>query len=422
MASKPIKLLFLANGISLAHPTRMWKLACELDDLGYSVEFATSKNYWNFLLPQKGNIPIHHISAISSTEFNRRLHQTQFLFTPEEMEIDLQEDTTLISETRPDFIIADSRPTALIPARLNGIPYINLSQYHWLHGLENRRILPPVKAVHQFGRSISTFMSPLVAPLIENSMLKIANGFFQSHPLAKQACIERFNTLSDFYLAGDQVLYADLKELYPNASPPQHHHFIGPVIWHNLETPWPEHWPEDFGKKPLAYVSMGSTGLHSTIPDILDGLRDAGFQIILSGFGYEGTNLDLRDTYTTAQFVPGEAAIRKADLVVCNGGTGTTYHAMSHKRPIIAIVQNMDQALHSFQLDKIGAARMIYADLVTPEKISSTATDLMESQQTKAILDQIGTQISALDQKKILADIIQTCGSRENKIMRFQKI
>ncbi|MCB1559283.1 MAG: hypothetical protein KDJ50_10210 [Alphaproteobacteria bacterium] len=382
------KILILANSISLAHPTRMWKLACDLRDAGHHVEFATSEAFWKYLLPTRQDIKLHPISSITPEEFNRRLFKTQFLFTSQEMERDFLEDSRLIETIEPDIIIGDTRPTALIPARMCGIPYFNMTQYHWAHGLENKDILPPVQAVLLFGRTISSLTSPLITPFILKSMVDKANQFFCRHPLTKDARIPEFESLSEFYLAGDYTLFADLHALYPLAQLDQHQSFIAPLIWSNSETAWPDHWPHDFGGKPVAYVSMGSTGSYRTIPAVLEGLRMNGFQILLSGYGYNSYDLDLRDTYC-AQFVPGDAAMKKADLVVCNGGTGTTYHAISHGLPILAVPQNMDQSLHSYQLEQAGVARMIYADQISTQAVSEAVCDLMNLPNTKQALDML---------------------------------
>lgn len=407
MFSDRRRILLFANALSLAHPTRMWKIAGDLHSLGHEVHFATASDYQKYLLPENKDIKLYDISAAPAKIFNQRLFKAQFIFTTEEMIRDVQEDTALIAKVQPDVIFSDLRPTALVPARINDIPFINVTQYHWNHGFEDKGLLPPILPVMTFGRTLAGFFEPLVTPLILKIMIKKANDFFCNHPLTEKAGLKKFETLSDFYLAGDHVFFADLPALYPDAQLPEHQHFIGPVIWHNTATPWPEGWPTVFGDKPVAYVTMGSTGAHTTVPAILGALRQAGYQILLSGYGSDTSALDTTDVWL-APFVPGDAVLKKASLIVCNGGTGTTYHALSHGVPIIAIAQNMDQVLHSDQLTQMGVARMIYADKVTSEKLAIEIEKLTKSAQTPRAMHDIQEKINGLDQKERLEKYLKT--------------
>lgn len=399
------RILFLANAITLAHPTRMWKIACDMESRGYDVHFATSPTYKKYLLPENPRITCHTITSVLVQDFNDRLFHTKFIFTDEELATELHEDCELVAAIRPDYIIADMRPTAIVPAKLHNIPLYNLTQYHWSSHFDRRNILPPVKSVLTFGRTLSALFEPVISPLILRPMVKTANRFFQTHPVAKTANLPEFTSLSDFYQAGDYALFADLPDLYPDATLESHHHFIGPIIWHNSQTPWPEHWPHTFGEKPVAYVTMGSTGLYSAVPKVLDGLRSLGYQILLSSFGGDCGHLDLRDTWT-APFVPGNEALKRANLIVCNGGTGTTYHALSHGIPIVAVTQNMDQCLHATQLTKQSVGRMIYADQLSQETLTDAITHLQNSPQTRHNLDRMKTAIAGFDQTSTLARLL----------------
>lgn len=406
MLRSPQKIFLFANGISMAHPTRMWKLACDLDFLGYQIHFATSENYFKYLLPKNTNITLHHISSISSKSFNDRLYRAKFIFKSDELIRDTKEDSELINKIRPDIIFADFRQTAYISARSHDIPFLNVNQCHWSRGFGKLGILPPIQPVHIFGRSISSLMEPIVAPFVLSSMLKEINSFFCENSIARKAQLHEFKDLSDFYLLGDEVLFADLEDLYPEIDLPQNHHFIGPIIWKNTHSPWPRDWPTDFKGKQVAYVSMGSTGTHTIIPDTLNALRSIGYQVLLSSSGHHYRDVDTSNVYI-APFVPIDKVIQKSNLVICNGGTGTTYHALSYGVPILSIPQNMDQSLHSVRLQKAGVSHMVFSDQVTVKRLVSEIEKLIQNKSTVENTNKFQSKINKIDQKALLKEILK---------------
>lgn len=401
------KILVFANAVSLAHPTRMWMIACELADLGYSVHFATSSEYFRFLLPSRQDITIHSISSVPLQTFNERLFNAEFIFTEEELERDTKEDTALIELVKPDIIFSDLRLTAFIPARIRKIPYFTCSQYHWSGHIDSSGVVPPVKPVITFGRKISERIEPFLCPIITRSMIKKANRFFCDHPLARDAHIPPFKSLPEFYLAGDHVLFADLPFLYEGRPLAPHEHFIGPIIWTNPQTPWPENWPRDFAGQKMAYVTMGSTGTFYAIPAILDGLRNAGYKILMSGFGQNCASIDLTDTWV-APFVPSDDVLKIVQLVVCNGGSGTTYHAVSRGVPVISVPQNMDQALHSRELVQHGLARSLYPDQITASRVVEAIREIENDTAMGKRMDSFRARIDGFKRKEELSRLLSS--------------
>ncbi len=400
------KVLLFANAISMAHPTRMWKIACDLESLGYQVHFATSETYFKYLLPANPYIQLYPISSLSSRDFNDRLYRAQFIFKPDELIRDTQEDSRLVDAILPDVILGDFRQTAYIPARMHGIPFLNVNQCHWSAGFEKQGVLPPIQPVRIFGRTLSSVVEPIISPFVLRAMLRQVNEFFYDHPLARKAGLGEFKNLSDFYLAGDHALFADLEDLYPDIDLPDHHHFIGPIIWHNAEFPWPDHWPTQFTGKPVAYLSMGSTGAHHIVPQAVEALRATGYQVLLSSSGYDYKSLDMKDVYV-APFVPIDKVLRLSDLVVCNGGTGTTYHALSHGVPIISVPQNMDQSLHGVRLQKAGVCRMVFSDQASTERLTEGIYALTHHPDTQRSVHMLQQSIARLDQRKRLQEILE---------------
>jgi UDP:flavonoid glycosyltransferase YjiC (YdhE family) len=396
---KKLKLLIFAEGISMAHPTRMWELACRLDKDFFDIHFATSDNF-HYLLEPQAHIQIYPLKTISNSTFNERLFKTQFPFTVEELNDFTRQDEKLINAIKPDLIMADFRLSAFNSAKKFKIPLINLIQYHWHPLFRKEKLIPYIKPVDLFGRKITSFIEPLVAPLIANQQLKIINEF------QNQSNQKTYSNIFESYCAGDYLLFPDAPSLFPDAKTSSTEKFIGPIIWRNKATQWPPYWPKDLPAKPTIYLSMGSTGNHAIAPKIIKTLKENNFQILVSTSGNQYKDIDLHDVYASA-FVPADKAISKANLVICNGGTSTTYHSLSKKIPVLAIPSNLDQQLHTHQLKKRKLAETENPDNFNVDSFLIKIKNLLESSQTKHELGNISEEITTFEKENVVDSFIK---------------
>lgn len=394
-----LKLLIFAEGISMAHPTRMWELASRLDKDFFEIHFATSDNF-HYLLESQAHIQLYPLKTISNTTFNQRLFKTQFPFLVEELNDFSRQDEKLINSIKPDLIMADFRLTAFNSAKKFQIPLINLIQYHWHPSFRKEKLIPYIKPIDIFGRKITTLMEPLVTPLIINQQLKVINKFQNQN---KQ---QNYDSIFEFYCAGDYLLFPDAPSLFPEAKESPTEKFIGPIIWRNKMTQWPPYWPKELPAKQTIYLSMGSTGNHAIAPKIIKTLKENNFQILVSTSGNQYKDIDLHDVYASA-FVPADKAISKSNLVICNGGTSMTYHSLSKKIPVLAIPSNLDQQLHTHQLKKRKLADTENPDNFNADNFLIKINSLLTTLETRTELERISKEITTFEKENVVDSFIK---------------
>lgn len=63
------------------------------------------------------------------------------------------------------------------------------------------------------------------------------------------------------------------------------------------------------------------------------------------------------DSVFCSAYLPGNQAAARADLVVCNGGSPTTFQALSEGVPVLGIPGNLDQFLNMHYLERYGVTK-----------------------------------------------------------------
>jgi hypothetical protein len=84
-----------------------------------------------------------------------------------------------------------------------------------------------------------------------------------------------------------------------------------------------------------------------------------------------------------ADSLPGEDAAKRADLVICNGGSGTTHQALASGTSVLGIASSMDQLLNMQSICSAGAGEVLRAGHADARRIRTYATTLL-SQPTYA--------------------------------------
>ena len=188
--------------------------------------------------------------------------------------------------------------------------------------------------------------------------------------------------LRSLWTEADLVLYADLPGLFPELVDTPSRRFVGPVIWSPpVEPPkWWNRLPED---RPVAYVSVGSSGDRRILPKVVDGLRQLDFTVMISTAGRVQSQTDHRRVFS-AHYLPGPAACARADLVVSNGGALTTAQALTAGKPVLGVCTNLDQFIEMHAVEAAGAGLYLRSDRVTPEDVASSAERLLEPPFQKA--------------------------------------
>ncbi len=144
--------------------------------------------------------------------------------------------------------------------------------------------------------------------------------------------------------------------------------------------PWWDRLPEN---KPLAYVTLGSSGDVRLLTAITGWLTEMGYAVLLATAGRADLHGD-DETVFVADYVPGLAACERADLVVCNGGSPTSTQALLKARPVLGIASNMDQLLNIRAVQARGAGLGLRADSLNRRRFEAAVNHLSGFRAMKA--------------------------------------
>ncbi|MDF1552127.1 MAG: glycosyltransferase [Deferrisomatales bacterium] len=378
------RILFVAEAVTLAHVVRLVSLAKTLDLSRFEIHFAAAR-FDEFVFsgfhPQRWAI-----HSLSPETFLRSIETGSRLFDYATLARYVEEDLRVIDAVQPDLVVGDFRLSLAVSAPLRAVPYATLMNAHWSPFHEGKLPLPEIPLVRYLGVRLATVVFSLVRPLVSAYFAHPLNTLRRQHNLKPIGGLRRVNTFAD------HTLYADVPGLVPTVNLPPNHHYLGPVLW-SPDVALPPWWcvlPED---RPSVYVTMGSSGPADLVPNILQALATLPVNVIVATAGR--FDLDpLVDNAWGAPFLPGEQAARRAELVICNGGSATVYQSLAEGVPVLGIATNMDQFMTMACVGKAGAGRLLRAGQAGVEVIRATVAGMLESSEYRRSSRQVAKQFA----------------------------
>lgn len=370
MQTSPKHIIFFAETVTLAHLARCITLANELVKRNYRVTLAADSRF-NSLLGdlQFPQIPLH---SVSSAYFSQKLAQGLPLYSAKILRDYVEEDLMIIERLKPDFIFGDFRLSLAISSRLANIPYATITNAYWSPYADIGYPIPELPLAKLCGVALAQKLFNLARPLI-----------FKVHSLAFNATCKKFglpplkNDMREIYTHADYTLYADPEDMVPMKPPPPNHLFIGPVLW-SANAPLPDWWEALPSNKPIIFVTLGSSGDSRLLPMILETLS----QLTLTVIAVTAKQTTLAQIYANvfvAEFLPAELVVKKADMVICNGGSPMVYQSLAENKAVLGIPSNLDQYLMMSVLQNTGKGKMIRAGKANPRNIRETVNQILEN-------------------------------------------
>lgn len=388
------RILFIAEAVTLAHVARAAALARTLDPDRYDVHVACDRRYLHLF----ENLPamVHSIRSITGEQFQNRLRQGSPLYSSEELRAYVKQDLRLLADLNPDAVIGDFRLSLSVSARVAAIPYLTVTNAHWSPWARPHFVVPELAITDRFGPRLGQALFTLMRPFVFAQQASALNQVRKEYGLATVGY-----SLSRVFTEADHTLYADLPELVPTFDRPRHHHYLGPVLWSPDGTPsWWGDVPQD---RPLAYVSLGTSGRPDLLSSVLWALHSLGMGTLVSTAGRRPTE-QLPDNAWIAPYLPGISAAGRADLVICNGGSATVYQAFAAGVPVLGIPNNLDQYLMMEYVRRYGAGESLRAGEASLPLVARLATQIVQQPTYRlragrlAALTSSGHATSCLDQ------------------------
>ena len=400
-ASERRTVLFFGEGVTAAHVIRPLGLARALDRARY-VPVMACPEHWRGMVEAEG-VSWRPLHSVSGGEFNRRLARGSALFTFDELSAYVREDVRLIEAVKPSVVVGDFRISLGIAAPLLDVPLLALSNAHWSTslGLPNPAPVPDHGLEQVAGTRAWSAIFRTMMPFFSRLQAKAFNRLRRRHGLAPIP-----GGAAAVYAHGDLKLYLDVPELYGIGALDANERCIGPSLW-APEPALPGWWnalPQD---RSIAFMSAGSSGRADVMATAAKALREAGLTVMLATAGRMDPAQAPAGVFA-AEFIPGLKAMARADLLVCNGGSGLVYQALAHGKPILGLPVNMDQHLVMHAVAGRGAGLSLRTRQVCPANIRARAMELLSNPAYAAAAGRLAGRIAQTNPARALENAVQT--------------
>ncbi len=397
------RILFVGEGVTLAHIVRPLVLAKALDKEIYDVFFACDARFKKMVDNEGFNW--QEISTMPSEEFLKKLSTGDPLYTYERLKSNVADDLDLLSRIRPDLVIGDFRISLDISAPTLNIPYVCLVNVYWSPYSTLILPIPELPKVNIVYLTIAKLVFKLFSSVFLASHMQ---GF---NRLRSEYRLPPINNIKKMYTDGTWTLYLDLPSLVPVYSLPANHQYLGPVC-EMLSLPKPEWWGKWPNHKPIIYLSFGSSG-DITLLDLFKSiLKEMDVTVILTTSGRVKEE-DFPENFYVTQYVDGLEVARIAQLFISNGGSGAIYQALTHGVPVLGLPSNMDQFFLMERIEKLGAGILIRPSQATKSIIVSSIEHILLEKRFKDVAGGIGAHIRKFDTKAHFKDFV--AGVLKNK-------
>ena len=350
-----MKILFFAEAVSFAHIGRPLVLARWAHENGIKVHFATSTDGIRKTNADSFGFATHSIYTIDGNLFYDRANHGKFFYQKSEMKKYIEQEIELINKVQPDLIVSDFRITSAISAEITGKPLLNLSNSYWS---PNYSCKFPAPEAGIFG------LLPKNTPeFILNIIRKGAFKFFgnELNQMRKSYGLKRRNDFRKLYTDGTFTAYMDLPNFTKINQLPDNHFFLGPVIW-SPEIPTNS---KKLINKNNVYISMGSSGNNSLLPNIIKSVLKNNLNVIVSGLTEMEKALlvyeipELKERGIIEPLIQAEEILPFCKLTICHGGSGTVYQSIAGGTPVLCFPKNPDQSLVSMSVVENNVGRYL---------------------------------------------------------------
>ncbi|WP_454561458.1 glycosyltransferase [Mycobacterium haemophilum] len=367
-APRRLRILFIAEAVSLAHVVRPFALARLLDPSRYEVHFACDPRFNKLLGPLP--FPHHPIYTVPTDQHLAKMAQGRLCYTPKTLRKYVAEDTKLLAEVAPDLVVSDLRLTLSVSARLAGIPYIAIANAYWSPHARRRFPMPEVLWSRLLGVWLVSLLFRIYHPVV-----------FAFHCLPFNWVRRKYGLPSlgsnpcRHFTEGDYTLYADVPELVPTDNLPANHQYLGPVLWSPAGEP-PDWWDSLPTDRPIVYATLGSSGGKNLLQLVLNALADLPVTVIAATAGRSELQNVPANAFV-ADYLPGEAAAARSAVVVCNGGSLTTQQAFVAGVPVVGVASNLDQHLNMEAVEQAGAGVLLRTERLKSRRVADAVTQVL---------------------------------------------
>jgi UDP:flavonoid glycosyltransferase YjiC (YdhE family) len=366
------RILFLAEGATMAHFVRPLVLADSLDRDEYDVHFYAPRRFAPFLRDK--TFTTGELSTMPGEQFLENIGKGVPPFPADVVREYVKRDCEIIHNIAPDLVIGDLRPSLSISARLEGARCAVLMNAYWSLYAKRRHIIPSIPLTRVVPPRLLGPLYRLTAPLAfafhVGQMNRVRKEFGMA-PLPPD--------LGAMYTDADFVLYPDVPEFVPTFGLPDNHRYVGICQW-APPVPEPEWWRRmEDDAKPKVLIALGSSGAVRVLPSILKALSKLSVSVVLATSGRE-MPAAAAGMYV-ADLLPLTETAARCNVVVSHGGSPGVYPAIAAGTPVLGIPSNADQQLSAAVLGESGAGLGVRVEEASEKRLTATLDRLLSEPQ-----------------------------------------
>jgi UDP:flavonoid glycosyltransferase YjiC (YdhE family) len=384
--SRRRRILFVSEAVTLAQVVRLVALARSLPPDRYEVHFASAR--FDDLVFAGSGFRRWPIFSLPAALVDRRVRGGRRLYGGRTLARYLCDDLRVIDAVGPDLVVGDLRLSLVVAAPLRGVPHAALINAYWSpHAVRDGFPLPEHPIVRLLGETLAARYFPRALPTVFAHFAAPVNRLRRAHGLPE------IGSLPEVLCHGDLTLHPDVPELVPTRGAPAHHRHLGPVFW-SPAIPPPASWDRLDPHRPTVYVTLGSSGRAELLPAVVAALADLDLQAIVATAGRAEVPSP-PPGIQVASYLPGDQAAARAQLVISNGGSTTSYQALAAGRPVLGIPSNLDQYLAMAAITRAGAGVMVRAGRATRAAIRTALADALADRSLTAAAQRLAGAFAA---------------------------
>lgn len=384
-----VPILFFAEAVTTAQVVRLLVLARALDPDRYDVHFASAA--FDEAVFAGTTFRRWPVTSLFPSVVDRAVSRGSRIYDEKTLARYLAEDRRLLDAVKPRLVVGDLRWSLSVAAPLGGVPQASLINAYWSpHAVREGWPLPDHPIVRLLGEKTAAKYFPIALPKAFEHFARPVNALRRKHGLAP------IGSLPQVMTHGDHTLFADTPALVPVAGDsPAHHRYLGPILW-SPAVPLPAWWDRLDPRRPTVYVTLGSSGRAERLPLVVQALSAAGVQAIVATAGRCRIDAPPPHIYVT-DFIPGHLAARRAQLVISNGGSTTSYQALAEGRPVVGIAFNLDQYLAMTAVTLAGAGVLLRSGSLTAARLTAAVTAVLATPSYAAAAEGVARDFGAWD-------------------------
>lgn len=341
-----MKILAIANAHALAHVSRLLEIAKVLRARGHEIVFAGHGKYLQ--VAGWDNFETHELPYVSVERAIEAIRSQKLwtLYPEAELELFIAAELALYQRVRPNLVLLDNRPTARTSAEIAGLKTAAVLNVH----MSNYRRIPFL-SYSQLTRGLP---GTALADHLENALERQIYNWLVMGGLN---AIRRKKKLRPLYAYEHEEgelasLLADIPEFNPVGALPPRVRYIGPLTWRNSLAP-PACLNKLDANKSAAYFALGSESLDELIAHLGE-LARQGIQIVVATGAVDTVDVMVPEGVYLEKYVNTDALLPHCNLVVCHGGNGTLYQALSHGLPCVVVATHAEQHYGGKRIKQLG--------------------------------------------------------------------